>query len=235
MTSNEPDFETKAADIIGPYLDPPRHAAVSASTRRPQSRRLTGGTACCRFRRDGSSATASSTSATARCRATRFECANGRGSGNTTARHTSLGFIGFLGEVVATCVADEEIHVILGNLPTHKTKLLEAFLDEHPNVTLHFTPTYSESPETGVGGVGSSSNCRPSQETPAFAASAAPPDPHVKSPRADCSSRVRREVVDGRDAPVQAGPQGPQRLSERRDGRRVIRRTGAQRRTRAAR
>ncbi len=25
----------------------------------------------------------------------------------------------------------------------HKTKLVEAFLDEHPNVTLHFTPTYS--------------------------------------------------------------------------------------------
>ena len=28
MASNDPDFETKAADIIGLYLDPPRHAAV---------------------------------------------------------------------------------------------------------------------------------------------------------------------------------------------------------------
>ncbi len=36
-----------------------------------------------------------------------------------------------------------KIHVILDNLSTHKTKLVEAFLDEHPNVTLHFTPTYS--------------------------------------------------------------------------------------------
>ena len=33
--------------------------------------------------------------------------------------------------------------MILDNLSTHKTKLVEAFLDEHPNVTLHFTPTYS--------------------------------------------------------------------------------------------
>ena len=31
----------------------------------------------------------------------------------------------------------------LDNLSAHKTKLVEAFLDEHPHVTLHFTPTYS--------------------------------------------------------------------------------------------
>jgi len=28
MASNEPDFETKAADIIGPYLNLPKHATV---------------------------------------------------------------------------------------------------------------------------------------------------------------------------------------------------------------
>ena len=28
MTSDNPDFESKAADIIGLYLNPPRHAAV---------------------------------------------------------------------------------------------------------------------------------------------------------------------------------------------------------------
>ena len=33
--------------------------------------------------------------------------------------------------------------MILDNLSTHKTKPVEAFLDEHPNVTLLFTPTYS--------------------------------------------------------------------------------------------
>ena len=32
MASNDPDFETKAADIIGLYLDPPRH--ISALGRR---------------------------------------------------------------------------------------------------------------------------------------------------------------------------------------------------------
>jgi len=28
MVSNDPDFETKAADVIGLYLNPPAHAAV---------------------------------------------------------------------------------------------------------------------------------------------------------------------------------------------------------------
>ena len=33
--------------------------------------------------------------------------------------------------------------MILDNLSTHRTTLVEGFLDEHPNVTLHFTPRYS--------------------------------------------------------------------------------------------
>ena len=44
---------------------------------------------------------------------------------------------------VATCEPDQQIHVILDNLSAHKTKTVTAFLDEHPNVRLHFTPTYS--------------------------------------------------------------------------------------------
>lgn len=36
-----------------------------------------------------------------------------------------------------------EVHIIADNLSTHKTALVTAFLDAHPNVTLHHTPTYS--------------------------------------------------------------------------------------------
>ena len=60
--------------------------------------------------------------------------------GKTTARHTSQDFVGFLGDVVATCEPGQHIHVILDNLSAHKTKTVTAFLDEHPNVRLHFTP-----------------------------------------------------------------------------------------------
>lgn len=49
----------------------------------------------------------------------------------------------FLGEVAGTQPAGREIHIILDNLSAHKTALVRHFLEAHPNVRLHFTPTYS--------------------------------------------------------------------------------------------
>ena len=46
-------------------------------------------------------------------------------------------------EVVATQPVQRQVHVILDNLATHKTELVQHFLQHHPNVNLHFTPTYS--------------------------------------------------------------------------------------------
>ncbi len=57
-------------------------------------------------------------------------------------RHTSAAFVEFLGDVVAAHPR-REIHVIVDNLAAHKTKLVQAFLDAHPRVQLHFTPTYA--------------------------------------------------------------------------------------------
>src|SRR6202035_315708 len=37
----------------------------------------------------------------------------------------------------------KEIHVVLDNLSAHKTKDVGHFLEEHPQVRFHFTPTYS--------------------------------------------------------------------------------------------
>lgn len=53
--------------------------------------------------------------------------------GQTAPRHNSEEFVAFLGEVIASQPADQEIHIILDNLSAHKT----------PLVKLHFTPTYS--------------------------------------------------------------------------------------------
>ena len=63
--------------------------------------------------------------------------------GKTAARHTSAEFVAFLADVVATQPADKEIHIIVDNLSTHKTQRVEAFLEEHSNVRIHYTPTYA--------------------------------------------------------------------------------------------
>jgi len=63
--------------------------------------------------------------------------------GQTVPRHTSAAFVDFLGDIVASQPKRREIHVIADNLSTHKTQAVRTFLLEHPNVRLHFTPTYS--------------------------------------------------------------------------------------------
>lgn len=144
MASTDPDFERKAADIIGLYLNPPRHAAVfcidektaiQALDRRDRVLPLSPG----RVERHGFEYKRHGTLSLYAA----LNVRTGEVQGKTTARHTSLDFVGFLGEVVATREPGEAIHVIVDNLSTHKTKTVAAFLDEHPNVSLHFTPTYS--------------------------------------------------------------------------------------------
>ena len=49
----------------------------------------------------------------------------------------------FLAEVVATQSAKTHVHIIADNLSTHKTAAVQGFLSAHPNVKLHYTPTYS--------------------------------------------------------------------------------------------
>ena len=44
---------------------------------------------------------------------------------------------------MASQPSGKEIHVIAGNLSAHKTEQVQQFLDEHPTVHMHFTPTYS--------------------------------------------------------------------------------------------
>ncbi len=45
--------------------------------------------------------------------------------------------------MVGDCKPQQEIHIILDNLSAHKTAKVLGFLEQHPRVRLHFTPTYS--------------------------------------------------------------------------------------------
>jgi hypothetical protein len=67
----------------------------------------------------------------------------GRVLGETVERHTSEDFVAFLGAIVASEPRNREIHIVLDNLSTHKTRRVQQFLADHPKVRLHFTPTYS--------------------------------------------------------------------------------------------
>jgi len=63
--------------------------------------------------------------------------------GQTTARHTSEEFVAFLADLVAHQPQQREVHVIADNFSAHKTERVKQFLTGHPNVHIHYTPTYS--------------------------------------------------------------------------------------------
>lgn len=144
MASDDPQFEKKAAQIIGLYLNPPQHAAVfcvdeksaiQALDRLDRRLPLSPG----RAERHGFEYYRHGTLSLYAA----LNPQTGEVIGQTAPRHTSQEFVTFLGDVVASQPAEREIHIILDNLSAHKTPLVQQFLVAHPNVQFHFTPTYS--------------------------------------------------------------------------------------------
>jgi transposase len=144
MASNDPDFETKAADVIGLYLHPPQHAAVFSVDEKTAIQALDRKDPILPFspgraERHGFEYTRHGTLSLYAALNTK----TGVVFGQTAERHTSQAFVAFLADLLTTVPRKREIHIICDNLSAHKTKRVEEFLIDHPNVHLHFTPTYS--------------------------------------------------------------------------------------------
>jgi len=144
QVSNDPDFEKKAADIIGLYLQPPEHAAVfcvdektaiQALDRTDPVLPLSPG----RAERHGFEYYRHGTLSLYAA----LNTSTGKVVGKTVSRHTSVEFVAFLTQILAHQPRRREIHVIADNLSAHKTARVDEFLEQNRNVHIHFTPTYS--------------------------------------------------------------------------------------------
>src|ERR1700693_440149 len=142
--SNDPDFESKAADIIGLYLHPPQHAAVfcldektaiQALDRLDPVLPLSPG----RAERHGFEYYRHGTLSLYGALNTQ----TGEVLAKTSARHTSAEFVDFLAKIVDRQLPGREIHVIADNLSAHKTKKVFEFLEANPAVRIQYTPNYS--------------------------------------------------------------------------------------------
>src|SRR5260370_1137227 len=141
LASDDPEFESKAADIIGLYLRPPQHAAVFCVDEKtaiqaldrldpvlPLSPRRAERHGFEYYRHGTLSLYAALNTATARVH------------GKTAARHTSRDFVSLLQEVVSLCPPGQQIHIILAKLSAHKPEAVPDFLQQHPRVRFHFSP-----------------------------------------------------------------------------------------------
>ena len=117
MASNDPDFESEAADIIGLYLHPPQHAAVFCVDEKTAIQALD-----CkdpvlplspgRAERHGFEYYRHGTLSLYAA----FNTKTGAVLGKTAARHTAAEFVAFLSDLVANQPRGKEIHVIADNL-----------------------------------------------------------------------------------------------------------------------
>jgi transposase len=144
MASNDPAFEEKAADIIGLYLDPPQHAAVfcidektaiQALDRLDPVLPLSPG----RAERHGFEYYRHGTLSLYAA----LDVKTGEVHGKTARRHTSADFVAFLNEIVKKTPEGKDVHIVLDNLSAHKTQTVRDFLEDHPRIQFHFTPTCS--------------------------------------------------------------------------------------------
>ena len=150
MTSHDPDFDERAADVCGLYVDPPDNWAVFSVDEKTgiQAKSRTGATRPARpagadsparpaqqefeYRRHGTKALFAA-----------FECATGEVLAAPTDSVRSDNFVAFLKELDSQVPAHLELHCIVDNLATHGTQAVEEFLDAHHRVFLHRTPTHA--------------------------------------------------------------------------------------------
>src|ERR1700726_569016 len=138
--SNDPDFASKAADVVGLYIDPPGKAIVLCVDEKPSIQALERAQGYLKLP-NGRALTGQSHDYKRHGTTTLFaalEVATGKIIATHSKRRRRVEFLDFMNSVTAA-FPKRQLHVILDNLNTHKKN--EQWLKAHPNVQFHFTPT----------------------------------------------------------------------------------------------
>ena len=143
LNSQDPDFEAKQAEIIGLYLDPPEGALVlsvdektgmQALGRKAPDKPVRPGTVAKRefeYVRHGTKSLLAA-----------LAVHEGTVTGSCYDRHSNVEFLDFL-QILDRTYPSAELHLIVDNLSVHKHENVRKWLDCHPRIKLHFTPTHA--------------------------------------------------------------------------------------------
>ena len=141
--SPDPNFEAKLLDVVGLYLNPPENALVLCvdektgiqaldrtqpllplSAKKPRSWTN-------EYVRHGTQTLLAA-----------LEIASGQVVAQVKQRRTSVNFLRFLKDVIAA-FPERELHMILDNLNIHNNQAARNWLQRHPRVHFHYTPTHA--------------------------------------------------------------------------------------------
>jgi len=141
--SNDPLLIEKVRDIVGLYMDPPDHAVVLCVDEKPQIQALdrTQPVLPMRpgqverrthdYKRHGTTSLFAALDVKTSKVITQFH-----------RRHRATEFRRFLDAIDAAVPPDLDVHLILDNYGTHKTRVIWNWLAKRPRYYVHFTPTY---------------------------------------------------------------------------------------------
>ena len=140
--TTDPAFVDKVRDVVGLYMAPPHRAVVLCVDEKPQIQALTGTAPVLPmrpgqperrthdYRRRGTTDLFAA-----------LDIQAGTVIGRCTRRHRSVEFRGFLDQIEASVPGDLDVHLVLDNAATHKTRIIHDWLLKRPRWHLHFTPT----------------------------------------------------------------------------------------------
>ena len=140
--SKDPLFIDKVRDIVGLYLNPPERALVLCVDEKSQIQALDRTAPLLPMRpgqierRTHDYARHGTTSLFAA-----LDAKTGKIIGQNQQRHRSGEFRSFLDTIEKNVPEELDIHMILDNYGTHKTKLIKDWLIKRPRFHVHFTPT----------------------------------------------------------------------------------------------
>lgn len=142
--SNDPHFAEKLVDVVGLYLNPPKHALVlscdeksqiQALDRTQKSLPLFPGrlqTMTHDYKRNGTTTLFAA-----------IELAEGRIIAECMPRHRHQEWLKFLKKIDAETPAEMDLHLIVDNYATHKHPKVQSWLKRHKRFHVHFIPTSS--------------------------------------------------------------------------------------------
>src|SRR6516165_5152019 len=142
--SNDPNFAEKVVDVVGLYMNPPEGALVLCVDEKSQIQALDrtqpglplkkgrAQTMTHDYKRNGTTTLFAA-----------LDVKTGQVVGECRARHRAKEFISFLKKIDTAVDKVLDLHLILDNYSTHKTKQVQNWLKRHKRFKLHFIPTSS--------------------------------------------------------------------------------------------
>lgn len=140
--SNDPRFAEKVVDVVGLYMNPPDNAIVLSVDEKTQIQALDRTQPMLPlkpgqierrthdYKRNGTMNLYAA-----------FDILTGEVMGRVTKRHRAKEFLDFLRQIERSTPKGLDLHLILDNSSTHKTAEVQKWLEDHPRIKTHFTPT----------------------------------------------------------------------------------------------